>query len=53
MLSIFGILGSLYTLFIVYGIFSQKQMNVFVKLLFFFVLVAIVNKEPHINIMFT
>ena len=53
MLSIFGILGSLYTLFIVYGIFSQKQMNVFVKLLFFFVLVAIVDKEPHINIMFT
>lgn len=53
MLSIFGVLGSLYTLFIVYGIFSQKQINIFVKLLFFFVLVAIVNKEPHINIMFT
>ncbi len=52
MLSIFGVTGLLYTLFIVYGIFSQKQINIFVKLLFFFVILAIVNKEPHINIMF-
>ena len=53
MLSIFGVFGLLYTLFIIYGIFSQKQINIFVKILFLFVLFAIVNKEPHINIMFT
>lgn len=53
MLSIFGVLGSLYTLFIVYGIFSQKKINIFVKIFFFFILLSIVNKEPHINIMFT
>lgn len=53
MLSIFGVMGSLYTLFIIYGIFSQKNINIFVKLFFFFILISIVNKEPHINIMFT
>lgn len=53
MLSIFGVMGSLYTLFIIYGIFSQKNINIFVKLFFFFILISVVNKEPHINIMFT
>lgn len=53
MLSIFGVMGLLYTLFIIYGIFSQKNINIFVKLFFFFILISIVNKEPHINIMFT
>ena len=53
MLSIFGIMGLFYTIFIVWGIFSQKHINDFVKLLMFFILVSIVNKEPHINILFT
>ena len=53
MLSIFGIMGLFYTIFIVWGIFSQKHINDFVKLLMFFILVLIVNKEPHINILFT
>lgn len=53
MLSIFGIMGLFYTIFIVWGIFSQKYINDFVKLLLFFILVLIVNKEPHINILFT
>lgn len=30
-----------------------KNINIFVKLFFFFILISIVNKEPHINIMFT
>lgn len=53
MLSIFEIMGLFYTIFIVWGIFSQKHINDFVKLLMFFILVSIVNKEPHINILFT
>ena len=53
MLSIFGIMGLFYTIFIVWGIFSQKHINDFVKLLLFFILVLIVNKETHINILFT
>lgn len=52
-LSIFGFLGLFYTIFIIWGIFSQKQINIFVKILFCFVLMSIVNKEPHINILFT
>lgn len=43
MLSIFGVMGSLYTLFIIYGIFSQKNINIFVKLFFFFILISIKN----------
>ena len=52
-LSIFGFLGLFYTIFIIWGIFSQKQINIFVKILFSCILMSIVNKEPHINILFT
>lgn len=53
LLSAFGILGSLYTIFWAYGIFRQKNLNFLTKLLIFVIIIFIINKEPHSQILFT
>lgn len=53
MMSIFGILGCMYTGFIAYGIFRNKKLNIFSKILILAIALVIVNKEPHYNILLT
>ncbi len=52
-MSVFGILGSLYTILWVYGIFKIKHLNVFSKLLICIIVFSIINKEPHLSILLT
>lgn len=53
LLSVFGIFGAFYTIFLVYGIFKIKKANLFTKFLLVAIFLSIVNKEPHQNILFT
>lgn len=53
MMSVFGILGLAYTGFIVYGILSNKELNVFSKIIILTVALIIINKEPHSSIYLT
>lgn len=48
LLSIYGILGMLFTVLILTGIFSQKKINICSKIIVFSIIICIVNKEPHI-----
>ena len=51
-LSLFGILGISYVLCIFLGIFKQKNINIFSKLIIFVVFLAILSKEPHLCTLF-
>lgn len=53
MLNIFGWMGSFYTIFWVYGIFKQKKINIYSKIIVFFIILSVLNKEPHIRILFS
>lgn len=53
LLSVFGLLGSLYTICWCYGIFKNVHANIFVKVLLLAIALIIVNKEPHHQILFT
>lgn len=53
MLSLFGVLGASYTIAWVYGIFRQKNLNILTKIVLTVIFMSIINKEPHIQIMFT
>lgn len=50
---LYGFLGASYTLAIVFGIFQQKKLNIYQKVLLLVMLMIIVNKEPHQPILFT
>lgn len=52
-LSMFGILGLSLTWYIFRGVFRQRNINVYVKLVFTGILIAIISKEPHLEILFT
>ncbi len=49
----YGILGLSYTIFWIIGIFRQKGINVFCKILVLAIILSIINKEPHGSIMFS
>ncbi len=49
----YGILGLSYTIFWLTGIFRQKGVNVFCKILLVAIILFIINKEPHSSIMFS
>ena len=51
LLSIFGLLGGLYTVCWIYGILKNVKKNLFVKILLLTIALIIVNKEPHHQIL--
>jgi hypothetical protein len=53
LMSIFGVLGVSYTLFIVYGVMKIKSAKLFSKIIIMVMLLIVVNKEPHHMILFT
>lgn len=53
LMSVFGILGIFYTLFLGYGAFKIKKLNFASKVIVAAILIIIVNKEPHHQIFFT
>jgi|GEM_PF-2309017 len=53
LMSVFGILGSAYTVFIIYGVFKIKKLNLLSKILVLAIMLIIINKEPHHQILFT
>lgn len=53
MMSVFGLLGALYTVFWIYGIFKNKGLNVYSRLVLAGIALSIINKEPHVTIMFS
>ena len=52
-MSLFGVLGIFYTLAIVFGIFRLKNVNVLSKFVILAMAFIIVNKEPHLQNVFT
>ena len=48
LMSIYGILGILFTFILFYGIFTQKKINICSKIIVSFIMICIVNKEPHV-----
>ena len=53
LMSIFGIFGALYTVFWVYGVATMKRLNFLSKIVVFVIIMLIVNKEPHHQLLFT
>ena len=53
LMSVFGILGISYTLFLGYGALKIKNLNFASKVIVAAILIIIVNKEPHHQIFFT
>ena len=53
MLSVFGILGGLYTFWWIIGVVKIKGMSVMSKAILLIILLCIVNKEPHMFILFS
>ncbi len=53
LMSIYGVLGVLYTVFWGYAIFASKKFNMYTKVLLLVIMIAIINKEPHTMIMFS
>ena len=47
-LAAFGFLGIAYTLLFIYGILSYKEVNLSSRLVFLFIILTQINKEPHI-----
>ena len=52
-LSIYGFLGLLYTIYWIYGVLKQKNINIIAKIVMLIIFILIVNKEPHLSILFT
>ena len=52
-LSVFGVLGLTYIGCIIKGVFQQKNINAYSKLIVFVVLIAVTSKEPHLEMLFT
>lgn len=53
LLSIYGIQALSYTFLWMYAILKNKRKNIFVNFSILFIIMAIVNKEPHSGIIFT
>jgi len=53
LMSVFGILGVLYTVYWIYGILKLKNVNFLSKLIIAVIILIIVNKEPHHQLLFT
>ena len=53
LMSVFGILGLQYTFYWIYGLFKLKNVNLFSKITLVIIFLSIVNKEPHVSILFT
>lgn len=53
LLSIFGIFGSLYTLYWIIGILEIKDKSILTRTIILVIVLLILNKEPHQNILLT
>lgn len=53
LLSIFGIFGGMYTLYWIIGILNIKNKNFIVRIFLLLIVLLILNKEPHQNILLT
>ena len=53
LMSIFGVLGVSFTVFIVYGIMRIKKVSLFSRFIILAIALIIINKEPHYMILFT
>lgn len=52
-MSIFGVMGILYTVLWIWGVFRQKKFNLYTKIFVTAILIIILNKEPHLQMLFT
>lgn len=52
-LSIFGFLGVGYSVFYFTGVLKQKNLSLIVRIVFLVILLGILNKEPHLDLLFT
>ena len=52
-LSVFGIPGAAYTFYWLYAIFKDKTTNLYSKVVFAAIILSILNKEPHLSLLFT
>lgn len=53
MMSVFGISGVLYTICWIIGVVKLPRINVLEKILLILILLIIINKEPHIKLLFS
>jgi len=53
LLSVFGVMGGLYTFYWIYGIVKNVHVNLLSKIILLVIVVAIINKEPHYQILLT
>ncbi len=52
-MSMFGTPGILYTFFWLYGVFKQKEQSLLTRVILASIIIIILNKEPHLNMLFT
>ena len=52
-LSVYGIIGIIYTVLWIYAICSDKKLNIYSKMIVIAIIFSILNKEPHSGILFT
>ena len=52
-LSVFGVLGIVYTLIWIYGIFKIKNLNIISRMILLMIILFIINKEPHLFNLFS
>ena len=53
LISIFGILGFSYAAYWMYGIYKLRKVNFFARIIVLTIVVIILNKEPHHNLLFS
>lgn len=52
-ISIFGVMGSMYTIYFIHGILKINSIDIYSKISIVFIILSIINKEPHGGIVFT
>lgn len=52
-MSIFGILGCGYSVFFVMGVLRQREVSIIARVVLIVILFGILNKEPHVDLLFT
>lgn len=52
-MSIFGFLGCGYSLFFIVGGLKQRRVNLMTRVVLIIIILGILNKEPHIDMLFT
>lgn len=52
-MAVYGFLGVSYAVFWVYGILKYKGVNIFCKIILLIIFISILNKEPHLSLIFS